>query len=116
MLLGTALFFYWGSIGLRGIFYLVELTLCVLICLALLNIYLNLKYHLVITCCIGEILISDDLSICCTVHLDLLAMLGVTVVAILTMIALTFGAEYMAREAFAYNVIVILCAFSASIV
>jgi len=46
----------------------------------------------------------------------MLSLVGSAVVLILTALTLTFGVEYMSREAFAYNVIVILCTFSASIV
>ncbi len=64
----------------------------------------------------GELIISDDFSIACVITLDILSVLGAALVIFLTMVALTFGSEYMSREAFAYNVIVILVAFSSSIV
>lgn len=95
---------------------MVEAVLGATLLSTLTAIYLCLKYHLVLSCHVGELQISDDFSICCDLQMDMLALLGACVVIFLTMIALTFGAEYMAREAFAYNVIIILCAFSASIV
>ena len=116
LVLGFALFFYWGSLGLRGIFYTAELQILTAASLVLVALYINLKYHISLTACAGEIFITDDNTIYCVVHLDLLSLTGVLVVLALTAIALTFGIEYMSREAFAYNVIVILTAFSASIV
>jgi hypothetical protein len=61
-------------------------------------------------------MIHDDLLMTCLINLDFLATIGVITVLILTGIVLTFGIEYLSREAFAYNVIVILGAFSSSIV
>ena len=61
-------------------------------------------------------LLSDDVILVAAVRLDMLALIGAAVVLLLTAICMTFGIEYMTREAFAYNVLVTLVAFSASIV
>lgn len=102
--------------GIRGLFYAVELNIFAAICALTISLYINLRYHISIALYFGEIFLKDDLTICCLINLDLLANVCILIVLVLTAIALTFGIEYMSREAFGYNVLATLCMFSASIV
>lgn len=113
---GLFLFFYWGSIGLRGLFYLAELIILFVLVGVAFGLFILLRYGIIYTFEIGELFISDSVGLQCAARFDMLSLVGSAVVLILTALALTFGVEYMSREAFAYNVIVILCTFSASIV
>jgi len=76
----------------------------------------NLVYHISIALCVGELFLKEEMSISCIINLDMLSLIGSAIVLTLTAIAMTFGIEYMSREAFGYNVLSTLCMFSASIV
>jgi NADH:ubiquinone oxidoreductase subunit 5 (subunit L)/multisubunit Na+/H+ antiporter MnhA subunit len=60
--------------------------------------------------------ITQEISLVFIVSFNVIALLGILLVCALTAIILTFGIEYMTREAFAGAVISNLMAFSASII
>lgn len=110
------IYFFWGSVGVRGVFFINAVTIVILIiqliCFIIKILVTGVKY----TFLFGDFLLHDDFITSFAMHLDLLSALGAVTVLVLTALVLTFGVEYLSREAFMYNVIVILCAFSSSIV
>lgn len=113
---GIFLFFYSGSIGLRGLFYLFELCLFFLFIINACGLIHTLRYGHVFSIVLGELPLIDGATLVCCIQFDVLTHCCVAVVLLLTAATLTFGLEYLAREAFAYNVVVTLFSFSASIV
>lgn len=64
---------------------------------------------------LGKLYLSDNFHFDNIITFDLLSLVGVMLVTFLTAVVLTFGIEYMTREAFANNVISTLILFSSSI-
>nr|Q5DUY0.1 RecName: Full=NADH-ubiquinone oxidoreductase chain 5; AltName: Full=NADH dehydrogenase subunit 5 [Nyctotherus ovalis]CAI38858.1 NADH dehydrogenase subunit 5 [Nyctotherus ovalis] len=116
LLCGIFAFFYHGYLGTRGIFYLSEMIIMGILIFSIVTLYYNLKYHLALDIILGELALSNEVIFTNIITFDILSILGVLLVATLTAIILTFGVEYMLREAFAYNVLATLVLFSASII
>jgi len=115
-LIGVFASFFVGYIGTRGLFYIAEFYLTSIITLTITLLYYTLKYGVVLHLNLGSIFITQDIQIVFLFNFGLVNLLGITVVVILTFLVLTFGIEYMTREAFAYQVITNLILFSASII
>ena len=77
---------------------------------------LLIRQHLGLSICFGELYLSDEVVLVLAINFDYLSLVGAFIVATLTLLTVVFGVEYMAREAFAYTVLVTLFTFSACIV
>lgn len=113
---GLFLFFYWGTLGVMGIFLISEYILGFFFIFSFIALYFNISKHTAMSIILGELYLAEDFVMINCVTFDLLSILGTMVVGLLTLIVLTFGVEYMLREALAYNVIATLMLFSANIV
>lgn len=109
-------FIYSRYLGTRGLFYSSEFILSSLFMFSISLLKWNLKYHLALNINLGKIYISDNFIFDNIITFDLLSLIGIILITFLTSIVITFGIEYMTREAFAYNVISTLMLFSSSIV
>jgi len=114
-LVGVVASFFIGYVGTRGLFYIAEFYLTSLLLLTVVLLSYTLRYGVTLNLDLGTILISQDIQLTLLMSFDIVRLLGVGLIVVLTFIVLTFGIEYMTREAFAYHVISNLILFSACI-
>lgn len=113
--MGIALFFAGGHFGSRMSFYLAESLLGILLSAGLLLLRQSLRYQLAFYLTLGTVQLTEAFAFTCCIVIDILTIVGTLLIVALTGLVLTFGVEYMTREAMLTNVLNNLILFSGSI-